>query len=63
MDKNLTKLLLEFVEISVDLSNSVRSDAIGEDRVVSNDTIILLNKFRLKHDELSEILDLLNGIQ
>lgn len=53
--------LLDLIQTAVDLANSVRDD-IAEQRSISNDTILLLSRFRTKHDELDGILDTLNGV-
>lgn len=53
--------IMDLIQIAVDLANSVRDD-ISEQRSISNETILLLSKFRTKHDELDGILDMVEGI-
>lgn len=61
MTEDLRQNLLTLVQSAVDLANSVKDD-IKEHRSISDTTIILLNDFQTKHDELDTILDILNGI-
>lgn len=59
--KDLQNSLLSFVSTAVDLANSVKDD-IKEQRHVSDETILLLNKFMKQHNELDTILDIVRGI-
>lgn len=58
----LQSTLMDLITAAVDLGNSVQDD-IKEQRSISDETILLLNDFRLKHDSISNMLDLINGIQ
>lgn len=53
--------IVDFIQTAIDLANSVRDD-ISEQRSISNETILLLSKFRAKHDELNTILDVVEGV-
>ncbi len=61
MSNELHQNLLNLIQCAVDLANSVKDD-IREQRSISDTTIILLNDFQLKHDELDTILDVVNGV-
>jgi hypothetical protein len=53
--------LMDLIQAAVDLANSVRDD-VQEMRHISDETILLLSDFRRKHDEIDNLLDVLNGI-
>lgn len=61
MTPDLIQTLLEFVQGAVDLADSVRDDTMARGRITEK-TIDLLNDFRKKHDELSTVLDIANGV-
>lgn len=53
--------LLDLIQNAVDLANSVLDD-VREQRSISDETIILLSRFRAKHDELNTLLDIANEV-
>jgi hypothetical protein len=59
--EDLKQNLEALVQAAVDLANSVADD-LREQRSISDETVLLLNDFRKKHDELDTILDVINGI-
>ena len=61
MSYELKQNLLDLIQSAIDLANSVRDD-VKERQTISNKTILLLNEFKLKHDNLDTILDVVNGI-
>lgn len=54
-----SRKILDLIHASVRLANNVRDD-IQEQRSVSDDTIHALNVFMKQHEELSEMLDLID---
>lgn len=58
----LTKSLLDILQLSIDLANSVRADIATENSAISNETVLAVSNFRAKHDELETVLDILNGV-
>lgn len=61
MDKELAIKLIKFMETAVSLADNVRADSMHNGRV-SIETKIILDTFNKKAQELSEILDALNGV-
>ncbi len=53
--------ILDLIQSAIDLANSVRDD-LREQRSISNETVLFLNSFKVKHDNLSNLLDIANGI-
>ncbi len=61
MSEDLRKNLMELILSAVALANSVQQD-IADERIITYDTVLALNDFQTKHDELDTILDIVNGI-
>lgn len=55
--------LLDFIQLAIDLGNSVADDIKHEHGEISENTVLLLSQFKSKHDDLADVLELANGIQ
>lgn len=62
MDHELIKELLEIIGDGCDLCNSIELDVQTEHRLISDNTILLVNKFKTQYHKLNDVLDILNGV-
>ena len=51
------KVVTEFIELAVDLANSVRADLKDHHHMITNHTIVATDRVQRKYKELLEILD------
>lgn len=61
MNDYLKPGLVDFIQTAIDLANSVQED-IKDESYISEETVILLNDFMKKHDNLADVLDIMNGV-
>lgn len=62
MDTDLLNTMLECIALGCDITNSLQKDVQERHGTVSNETVLLLNKYRIEYTKLNEILDILNEI-
>lgn len=59
--ETLMQSMDDLIQTAVALANSVKED-IKEQRSISDGTVLILSEFRRRHDELNDVLDLINGV-
>lgn len=62
MSEDLKLNLVNLIESAVSLANSVQED-LKETGEISEITVVLLNDFKRRHDDLDTVLDIVNGLQ